>query len=252
MQKRSKVLLAIVILLFASLVFPYAHVQAKTGAHLIVINKKTNQMAYYTNGKLTKVFLVGTGRKTSYTPEGTFKIVNKIKNRPYYKENIPGGSPKNPLGVRWLGLEARGTYGTTYAIHGNNNTASIGGYVSGGCIRMYNEQVLWLFERVPIGTPVIITSSNLDFNKIAANKGYKVSGVMEVSLPPVSKTLKQGAKGAEVKRLQIRLQNRGFNPNGIDGVYGKGTMNAVKQFQRSKSMKADGIASAQTLRALGL
>ena len=117
MRKRSKVLLAMAIFLVASLVFPHAHVQSKTSTHLIVINKKTNQMAYYTNGKLAKIFLVGTGRKTSYTPEGTFKIVNKIKNRPYYKENIPGGSPKNPLGVRWLGLEARGTYGTTCLLY---------------------------------------------------------------------------------------------------------------------------------------
>ncbi|MEI2449391.1 L,D-transpeptidase, partial [Priestia megaterium] len=87
---------------------------------LVIINKSTNTLAFYDGGKLVRTFKVATGRQMSYTPEGTFSIVNKIKNRPYYKDNIRGGDPRNPLGDRWLGLNARGTYGTTYAIHGNN------------------------------------------------------------------------------------------------------------------------------------
>ncbi|WP_412781611.1 L,D-transpeptidase, partial [Aeromonas diversa] len=76
----------------------------------LIINKSTNKLAFFENGKLVKEFNVATGRSPSYTPEGTFNIVNKIKNRPYYSKNIPGGSPKNPLGDRWFGIEARGTY----------------------------------------------------------------------------------------------------------------------------------------------
>lgn len=72
------------------------------GSQFIIINKSNNQLAYYENSKLTKVFRVGTGRTSSLTPEGKFKVVNKIVNRPYYKGNIPGGSPNNPLGYRWL------------------------------------------------------------------------------------------------------------------------------------------------------
>ncbi|MDQ0859830.1 L,D-transpeptidase [Bacillus sp. V2I10] len=75
-----------------------------------IINKSNNQLEYYENSQLKKVFRVGTGRSQSLTPEGKFKIVNKIVNRPYYKDNIPGGDPRNPLGNRWLGLNARGTY----------------------------------------------------------------------------------------------------------------------------------------------
>ena len=90
---------------------------ASTPSHLIIINKATNKLAYYQNGSLVRTFSVGTGRTQSLTPEGHFKVVNKIVNRPYYKGNIPGGDPRNPLGNRWLGLNARGTYGTTYAIH---------------------------------------------------------------------------------------------------------------------------------------
>ena len=129
MVKKLSIILIALICSLACMYFPEQKAAAATVKQLIVINKKTNQLAYYQNGKLVKVFMVGTGRKSSLTPEGKFKIVNKIKNRPYYKEKIPGGSPKNPLGVRWLGIEARGTYGTTYAIHGNNNPSSIGKYV---------------------------------------------------------------------------------------------------------------------------
>ncbi|PMU46559.1 N-acetylmuramoyl-L-alanine amidase, partial [Pseudomonas sp. GP01-A3] len=79
-------------------------------AQFIIINKAINRLAFYENGKLVKEFKVATGRSQELTPEGKFKIVNKIVNRPYYKENIPGGDPRNPLGNRWLGLNARGTW----------------------------------------------------------------------------------------------------------------------------------------------
>jgi hypothetical protein len=139
---------------------------------LIIINKSNNKLAYYVNGEVVKIFPVATGRKSSYTPEGSFKIVNKIKNRPYYKEKIPGGDPRNPLGDRWLGLDAKGTYGTTYAIHGNNNSKSIGKYVSAGCIRMYNDDVRWLFDELSLNTKVIITTSELSFDQIAEKNQY--------------------------------------------------------------------------------
>jgi hypothetical protein len=150
--------------------------QASSTGQFIIINKSTNQLAFFDNGKLVKTFKVGTGRSMSYTPEGTFSIVNKIKNRPYYKKNIPGGSPNNPLGDRWLGLNARGTYGTTYAIHGNNNSSSIGKYVSSGCVRMYNEDVRWLFDRVKLHTKVVIGQfGSKQFVDIARSKGYSTA-----------------------------------------------------------------------------
>jgi lipoprotein-anchoring transpeptidase ErfK/SrfK len=43
-----------------------------------------------------------------------------------------------------------------YAIHGTNNPASIGGFVSSGCIRMYNQDIRALFQMVSVGTPVVI------------------------------------------------------------------------------------------------
>lgn len=170
---RSIKLTLVFILLFAAC-FTGSAAAASSSSDLIIVNKKTNLLAYFSAGKLEKVFPVATGKSKSLTPEGSFKIVVKIKNRPYYKEKIPGGNPANPLGDRWLGLEVNGTHGTTYAIHGNNNESSIGKYVSAGCIRMHNEDIHWLFPKVAKNTTVIITSSAKDMESIASANGYSL------------------------------------------------------------------------------
>jgi lipoprotein-anchoring transpeptidase ErfK/SrfK len=66
----------------------------------------------------------------------------------------PGG-PGNPLGARALYLYAGGK-DTLYRIHGTTEPESIGKSVSSGCVRMLNEDVADLFERVEIGTQVIV------------------------------------------------------------------------------------------------
>ncbi|WP_345741271.1 L,D-transpeptidase [Metabacillus indicus] len=139
---------------------------------LVIINKNSNTLAFFENQTLIKLFPVATGKKDDYTPEGIFPIVNKIKNRPYYKKGIPGGDPRNPLGNRWLGLEVNGTIGTTYAIHGNNNPQSIGKYVSMGCIRMDNNDIVWLFDRIKENTNVIIADSYQPFEIISFTYYY--------------------------------------------------------------------------------
>jgi hypothetical protein len=229
---------------------------AATGDKFIIINKVTNQLAYYEDGQLKKEFRVGTGRSQSLTPEGKFMIVNKIVNRPYYTGHIPGGDPRNPLGDRWLGLNARGTWGTTYAIHGNNNPSSIGGYVSSGCIRMYDSDVEWLFDQVPVYTTVIITSSGKSFDSIAAVNGFKVTGGthMPPSVPVSAsgEILKKGSRGPAVQGLQRRLTSLGYNTKGIDGNFGLNTENAVRNFQKAHHLKVDGIVGTATKNALGI
>ena len=68
-----------------------------------------------------------------------------------YGPVIAGGSPRNPMGAAVLGLD-RGNY----AIHGTNNPSSVGGFVSHGCIRMHNEDILDLYARTSVGTQVIV------------------------------------------------------------------------------------------------
>ncbi len=66
---------------------------------------------------------------------------------------VPGGSSRNPMGVAAMTLSGGGEY----AIHGTNAPGTIGGFVSHGCIRMYNEDIMELYNRVSIGTRVVVT-----------------------------------------------------------------------------------------------
>ena len=66
---------------------------------------------------------------------------------------VPSGSSRNPMGAAAMTLSGGGEY----AIHGTNAPGTIGGFVSHGCIRMYNEDIMDLYNRVSIGTPVVVT-----------------------------------------------------------------------------------------------
>ena len=214
---------------------------------LIIINKASNELAYYENNKLKRIFRVATGKSPSLTPEGNFIIVNKIINRPYYKENIRGGDPKNPLGDRWLGLNARGTWGTTYAIHGNNNASSIGNYVSLGCNRMHNEEVRWLFEQVKVNTPVIIVTEASSFDSIAKANGHKVTETTKGSAPAMTNTLlRLGSSNEEVKILQQTLKNLGYHIVDVSGYFDEATEVSVKNFQTDQNITVDGIVGRET------
>ena len=73
-------------------------------------------------------------------------------DKPNIPNLIPGGSPKNPMGVAAMTLA-----GGEYAIHGTNMPGSVGGFVSYGCIRMLNADISDLFNRVSVGTRVVVT-----------------------------------------------------------------------------------------------
>lgn len=89
----------------------------------------------------------------SWTP-----TANMIKREPHkykkYAGGVPGG-PENPLGARALYLY-RGNRDTYYRIHGTTQPDSIGRSVSNGCIRMINDHVIDLYNRVPVGTTVVV------------------------------------------------------------------------------------------------
>ena len=74
------------------------------------------------------------------------------RDKPSLPNVIPGGAPSNPMGAAAMTLS-----GGEYAIHGTNQPGSIGGFVSYGCIRMYNADVLDLYNRVGWGTTVVVT-----------------------------------------------------------------------------------------------
>jgi lipoprotein-anchoring transpeptidase ErfK/SrfK len=129
-----------------------------------VVVKTSERALYYVlgNGKALR-YSVGVGRAGKQWT-GTAKIDGKYlkpawspppevkRDKPSLPYIIPGGSANNPMGVAALTLS-----GGEYAIHGTNNPSSIGGFVSYGCIRMYNADILDLYSRVSRGTMVVVT-----------------------------------------------------------------------------------------------
>lgn len=175
--KGKTYLTASLLCLFFMLYFP----QLALSDYKILINKGTNQLAFFEDGLLLEVFPVATGRLPHYTPEGDWQVVNKLVYPSWRNPDggplIPGGVPQNPLGPRWLGLNARGTSGSSYGVHGNNSPHSIGTYASSGCIRMYNEDILWIYERVPVGTDVQIIDTGQDLLSLKKYDRVAINGV---------------------------------------------------------------------------
>jgi len=89
----------------------------------------------------------GKYRNPAWSPPAEVK-----RDKPRLPDVIRGGSPRNPMGVAAMTLA-----GGEYAIHGTNVPGSVGGYVSYGCIRMLNSDITDLYERVSIGTSVVVT-----------------------------------------------------------------------------------------------
>ena len=108
-------------------------------------------------------YVVGVGRADTQW-SGSSRIAGKFirphwappaqirRDNPRLPAVIASGSPSNPMGAAALTLS-----GGSYAIHGTNKPASIGGFVSYGCIRMHNDDILDLFDRVRVGTSVVVT-----------------------------------------------------------------------------------------------
>ena len=134
------------------------HTAANIGS-VIVINRAGNSLKLFDSSTLVREFHVATGQSAYPTPSGLWHIVDKQEN-PWWTpppspwavgaKPIPPG-PGNPLGTRWMGLNAAGV-----GIHGTPDDASIGYSQSHGCIRMHIPEAEWLFQHVGIGTPVVI------------------------------------------------------------------------------------------------
>ena len=124
-------------------------------AGTIVVATSMRQLFYVLPGRKAIRYPVGVGR-AGMAWHGTATIARK-DIRPAWAavpgktRSYPGGDPGNPMGAAAMGLD-RGNY----AIHGTNNPGSIGGFVSHGCIRMYNADIMDLYRRARIGTQVVV------------------------------------------------------------------------------------------------
>lgn len=133
---------------------------------LIIVDKSSRRVNFYRNCKLVRSMPCAIGKASTQTPSGKYRVLEKIQNRPYYKEHIAGGDPRNPLGKYWLGI------GNGYALHGTNNEGSIGGAVSHGCMRMYNADIKWLYSQAKVGTTVLIDNGSA--STIASKYRFKI------------------------------------------------------------------------------
>ena|SRR5437763_5800025 len=121
-------------------------------ARKIVVSIPDRKLALIEDGEIIKVFPVAIGASESPTPEGEFKIVNRLTSPTYYHPGkVIGPGADNPLGTRWMGLNLKGL-----GIHGTNAPSSIGKAASHGCVRMAKKDLEELFELVQVGDLVVI------------------------------------------------------------------------------------------------
>jgi lipoprotein-anchoring transpeptidase ErfK/SrfK len=128
--------------------------------HFITVSRPEFKLRYFVDFKLAKVYRISVGQVGFETPSGLYRIQNKAVNPSWFVPNKPWAGdlageivppgPDNPIKARWMGIyDGAG-------IHGTDATYSIGRSASHGCIRMLIPDVVELYERVPVRTPVLI------------------------------------------------------------------------------------------------
>jgi lipoprotein-anchoring transpeptidase ErfK/SrfK len=130
-------------------------------SHFVAISRSLRKLRLFVNAKLVKTYSVGIGALGFETPTGLYEIESKAANPAWYVPDkawagdlagkvIPGNDPDNPIKARWMG------FWNGAGIHGTADEASIGTAASHGCIRMTVRDVIDLYDRVPLHTPLSI------------------------------------------------------------------------------------------------
>jgi L,D-transpeptidase catalytic domain len=128
---------------------------------VITIDRRHFRLRLFKRLRFERSYRVAVGQPAYPTPRGLFSITSRAVNPTWHvpdspwagalrNETVPGGSSANPLKARWLGIV------NGVGIHGTAETGSIGQRASHGCIRMLVSDVIDLYPRVPLGTPVLI------------------------------------------------------------------------------------------------
>ncbi|MBO9534208.1 MAG: L,D-transpeptidase [Solirubrobacteraceae bacterium] len=133
--------------------------QIKKDHHtVIVVNRNEHKLFLYKDFKVSKKYGVAVGMQGLDTPAGTYTINDKQVNPSWHVPMsawagdlagtvVPPG-PTNPIKARWMGFfDGAG-------IHGTSDRGSIGSNASHGCVRMLEEDVIDLYDRVPVGTTI--------------------------------------------------------------------------------------------------
>jgi L,D-transpeptidase catalytic domain len=130
-------------------------------ATVVTVDRRAKRLRLFKRLRIRRRYGIAVGAAGFDTPSGLFAIQSKQVNPAWHVPNspwagslrgrvIPGGAPSNPLKARWLGVNG------SVGIHGTAEEWSIGSRASHGCIRMRVRDVIDLYRRVPMGTPVLI------------------------------------------------------------------------------------------------
>jgi len=129
---------------------------------VVTVDRDGFRLRLFKRLRISKRYNIAVGMAGVETPRGLYRVQNKAVNPAWTKPNsdwvpegergqvVPGGAPDNPLKARWLGVY------NGVGIHGTSEDWSIGSRASHGCIRMHVSDVIDLYDRVPVGTPVLI------------------------------------------------------------------------------------------------
>lgn len=198
---------------------PTLPIVVEQGVFSIEIYPLKHQLIVRRNGQKVKIYPIAVGNPSTPTPVGDYKVVYKGKNW------------GRAFGPRWLGLNVPwGIYG----IHGTNKPNSIGQHLSHGCIRMHNNDVIELFDFIPLGTKVTI------YGHVLGGPNHN------------PRALAEGDVGGDVQLIQTRLKNAGYFNGKCDGKFRSNTTAALKKFQRDHHLAQNGVVSIKVYEELGL
>lgn len=185
---------------------------------LIEVDKKQLKLIDRKNEVIIETYTVATGKSSSPTPLGTFKIVEK-------------GHWGEGFGSRWMGLDVPwGKYG----IHGTDKPHSIGSNVSAGCIRMRNEDIEELYSKIKSDTIVIITNGLY---------GPFGDGFRE---------LRPGDRGSDVLEVQKRLGQKGYYQGDLDGIYGEDMKVSLINYLKDNDIGLTDKINSEIYNSLGI
>jgi L,D-transpeptidase ErfK/SrfK len=158
-------------------IIPSMHLLPRAARQGLVINLAEMRMYAFLKPGQVQTFPLGIGREGLSTPSGTTSIVRKTvgpvwRPTPRMRKEHPelpvqvGPGPDNPMGTHAMYLGW-----SEYAIHGTDKPFSIGRRASSGCMRMYPENIIELYNMVPVGTAVTVVNQPVKLGWVG-NKLY--------------------------------------------------------------------------------
>ncbi len=177
----------------------------------LVLNIPEMRLYYYLPGSRVMTFPLGVGREGQNTPAGEYRIGQKRTNPVWYvpkaiqaemenpRKMVPPG-PDNPLGKYWMRLSH-----TTYGIHGTNNPWAIGRRVTHGCIRLYPEDIAFLYPRVPEDKPVRVIYQHA---KIGVDEGKPYFQIYRYGMADDGQLMAELMR--QITRLNLKADLRGM------------------------------------------